>query len=188
MIEQEFKVMLTKEQYEMIQNLFNWESIITQVNFYYSDLNGELRKSNTTVIVRELNRKLLLQVKLHLSSKGSLHIKQEYEKEIEAIPKDIDSKALCNLCNQNNMPNVTMIGHLVTERNIIFLPDEVELCIDKNIYLDEIDYELEIEYRNQVPVGLLNKFRKLGLNFDKDVKGKHGRFISKYSLTAEQKG
>lgn len=35
MIENEFKIMLSKEQYDAIHTLYSWDSDVEQVNWYY---------------------------------------------------------------------------------------------------------------------------------------------------------
>ena len=64
MIENEFKIMLSKEQYDAIHTLYSWDSEVEQVNWYYDSESGELSGRHITCRVRTLGGRFYLQVKL----------------------------------------------------------------------------------------------------------------------------
>ena len=44
MIETELKTIVTKDQYDIINSIFNWEDIKTQINSYYISPDNILKK------------------------------------------------------------------------------------------------------------------------------------------------
>ena len=54
MIENEFKIMLTEEQYNAIHAMYEWDSEKRQVNSYYDDPELTCSERHITVRVREV--------------------------------------------------------------------------------------------------------------------------------------
>lgn len=75
----------------------------------------------------------------------------------------------------SDIPTVNYIGILETQRNEYIIDDTV-LCLDKNEYNGIIDYELEIEFQDQVDESVMQTLNEMGLSFDKTVDGKFTRF------------
>ena len=48
MIENEFKIMLSKEQYDAIHTFYSWDTEVEQVNWYYDSESGELSGRHIT--------------------------------------------------------------------------------------------------------------------------------------------
>lgn len=70
MLEQEYKRMLTKEQYDFIRANYRFDAEIIQTNFYYDTPDFRMIKNGFTVRVREIDsEKLFLQIKKKWSLK-----------------------------------------------------------------------------------------------------------------------
>lgn len=146
MIENEFKIMLSKTQYEKLLSSRDF-STVTQVNYYYDHFNnGELEMSahHVTVRVRELGGKFYLQMKLPTEKALS---RVELEKELEALPETLSGELLSSLA-QGDFPDVKMLGSLKTTRSV-WKFDGGEIDLDKSEYFRKVDYEVEIEFTNE---------------------------------------
>ena len=175
-IEKELKVLLNIEQYNMLKNKYIWENEFVQINYYYLDEKNYLKNNNMTVRIRELNDKYKLQIKIPIKECKALHIKNEYELDVERVYNVLPEMLLKEMCGIQTK-NVRLVGHLKTYRKTLLLAKDIELCLDKSQYLDKTDYELEIEYQEIMDDKLLDELKQLGLNFDSKVKGKFSRFI-----------
>ena len=176
MIEKEIKLLLTKSQYDIIDKSFEWKRTIIQNNHYYGTL--LLENSEYTIRIREIAKKMKLQVKVPIDTNSSLHIKKEYEKEVNDIPKCLSKEQLKSITNID-LVDVSYLGKLTTERKVCFFSNDVELCLDSNIYLEHCDYELEIEYKEDYPIDIIKKLSDLGIFIPEKSEGKYTRFIKK---------
>ena len=55
MIENEYKVMLSKEEYDRVKAVYQWDSVINQVNYYYDTTDFYLRRNDITFRIREID-------------------------------------------------------------------------------------------------------------------------------------
>ncbi len=177
MIETELKAMLSYEQYEKLNSMFTWDSIVSQTNHYYTDKSGKLKKHGITFRVRTIDDKSVIQVKKHTNSNSPLQICEESEFSIDSIPQNFSENEIEEMTGVK--VSTSYIGDLTTLRNSYMYSDGVEVCLDKNDYLDCTDYEIEIEYTSPVPQGLFDKLREIDVVFDKPSKGKFSRFITR---------
>ncbi len=178
MIEMELKQLINITQFDQVLSEFNIEKTIIQKNYYYCDNLGELKQKRVTVRVREIEDKFKLQIKVPVSEDGALHIKKEYEMDIDSAVDFLDGKKLSSLVN-DAMPDCQKIGSLTTERYISRYDNTTEICIDKSSYLGTTDYEIEIEFANEPDKGLLEKLKEFSIDFEDDCVGKYSRFITK---------
>lgn len=177
MIETELKAMLTREQYDTILNMFPWDFSKPQTNHYYTDKSGELKKQGITFRVRTIDENHVIQVKKHTNSNSPLQISEESEFPIADIPKNFSSSEIQKM---TGIPVETShIGDLVTLRSSYMFCDGVEICLDKNDFLDRCDYEIEIEYTTPIPQDLLDKLTEVGVMFNTPSKGKFSRFMTR---------
>ena len=79
-IEREIKISLTQEQYKTAEKLFQWGKIIEQTNFYYIP---QRDSGMTSIRVRQIGDRYFLQLKAPISENGALHVKKEYEQQLE---------------------------------------------------------------------------------------------------------
>ena len=180
MTETELKSMLTKEQYDIINAVFNWEDEKTQINSYYISPDNILKKHGITFRVRTINDEHIIQIKKHSGRNGALQISEESEFPIESIPDEFREDEVFKFCGIK--VQASLIGDLKTIRKSVFFADGVEVCLDKSEYLGTTDYEIEIEYTSPVPQELLDILYNEGVTFDKPCIGKFSRFMNRLSV------
>ena len=134
MIENEFKIMLSKEQYAAIHTLYSWDSEVEQVNWYYDSESGELSGRHITCRVRTLGGRFYLQVKLpaHENSSGAVS-RIELERELTSIPEFISGQELSEFSGAAGLPDVKLLGSLSTYRSVKRF-DGAEIDLDKSEY------------------------------------------------------
>lgn len=175
MLEKEIKIMLSEEEYLNLMRLMQPEKTVRQVNhYYYSKACSEKRIS---VRVREVGNKVLLQIKLPVSSSGALAVREEIEQELSRVPDRIDKEVLKELCGIDD--TAERIGSLETERSLCYMFDGVELCLDRNEYLGVVDHELEAEYTRAYPEEVIRLLNAQGIDTEKPARGKFSRFLER---------
>lgn len=164
-IEKEYKMMIDEKIYDMLtQN----QKSFHQTNFYYTS------NSNSGMRIREKGGKYIFTLKIR---------KDDYAEEYEfEIPENsLDNKRIKELLNNFNIKNPQYLGKMETQRTIIKL-DDGEICIDKNSYLNEIDYEIEYELYD-ASIGnnqeLLTYLKKYNLEYIPNTITKYARFLNK---------
>lgn len=178
MIEKELKMMLSKEEYQLLMDKINWDYKINQKNYYYFDENSINLEEKTTIRIREIDNQFKLQLKLPIKKEGAIHIKKEIEKDIEDIPKELSKEFLTELSGQE-IGTAKLIGVLSTERFIYKWNDKIEFCLDKNNYLNIQDYELEVEYEDELSEDIFGFLDLMELNYRESTIGKCTRFVKK---------
>lgn len=182
MTEKEIKVMLDEGQYEEIKDLFQWDEKIRQVNHYYVNSDTDSGKK-LTIRVRDKDSRHFLQIKRPKSEESSLHISEEYEKEIGLVPDRLSSDELTELTGFY-VPDSFLIGSLSTERWLCRTYPKLEICLDKVEYFDVEEYELELEYTGDYPEEAVELLKGKGIVFEEKVNGKYYRFLK----CAKEKG
>lgn len=143
MIENEFKIMLTKAQYEKLRGSREF-SAVEQVNYYYDTENLEMSARHITVRVRELGGKFYLQMKLPTEKALS---RVELEAELEELPETLPGDLLNSLA-KGEFLELKKLGSLKTTRSV-WKFDGGEVDLDKSEYFGKTDYEVEIEFTNE---------------------------------------
>lgn len=179
MIEKEQKIKISQQQYDLVKDLFDWDSKVVQTNFYYGDLNTVEINSELTIRIREIGNNRILQIKKPISYNKSVHIKEEFEKSVDSIPSSISKEELKEVVGID-MPDVSLLGKLETLRFTSKWDDKTEICLDKSQYFDNIDYEIEIEYQDELPEEIITKLNKNSIILADKVYGKFARFMSCY--------
>ncbi len=181
MIENEFKVMLTEEQYSKIHSMFAWQKEIEQTNYYFDTADLSLVNAHITCRVRLIDGKYLLQMKL---PNGAAYSRIEIEQELgDTLPGTLSGQQLSALCGKEDMPDVKLIGELKTMRSVKKFGDAAEIDLDKSTYFGKTDYELEIEFTDEATARavLAEITLNAGLTPKGDVcLGKIHRFIAEY--------
>lgn len=180
MTENEFKVMLTAEQYENLLKLYDFVTF-TQVNHYFDTDALAMSERHVTVRVRELDGKFFLQMKLPTSVNYS---RVELSKELPELPDTISGAELTELAKPVGVecPDVKRLGELKTTRGV-WKFDGGEIDLDRSEYFGKTDYELEIEFTDeQAARTVLNEISsRLGLAPNGGVcTGKVRRFLEEY--------
>lgn len=179
LIEKEIKVILSKEQYDSIGKILKWEKEFEQINYYYLDKEKEIDKRGITVRVRDKNKKLKLQVKCPVTTEKALHVKREYEYDIDEVIESIDSSLLKEIYNED-FGELFLMGKLVTFRKESLWSDNILICLDKSTYLEYEDFELEIEFKDELDENLIRLLKEKNITFNKGTFGKCRRFFRRY--------
>ena len=134
MLEFEKKVLITQKEYEMLtEQKYTNGTTYRQTNYYYDTDDFKLNKSGITCRVRERDGSCKATIKDHQ------HPWQECSVENLISCKGEPDKFFKRLGLQCQ-------GSLQTERTVFTVCPGVGVMIDKNTYLDAVDYELEVEY------------------------------------------
>lgn len=174
-IENEFKIMLDKAEYEKILAMYEFTSIV-QTNHYYDTDDLDMSERHTTVRVRELDGKCFLQVKLPTEVSFS---RVEFCEELDGIPESISSERLKSLTGAD-LPDVRRLGALKTTRNIHKF-DGGEIDLDFSEYFGVTDYELEIEFSDETAArAVLDEIRAAVPARGEVCSGKFHRFIDEF--------
>lgn len=179
MLETELKRIITKDVYEKIHAAFSWDSEYEQVNYYYSDKNGLLRKNHITVRVRTKDGMAKLQIKNHKNSDSALQICEETERDIQGIPEIIDAKTAYEATGLD-CGELFLMGSAATLRSSLMWDGNTEICLDRTRYFGITDYEIEVEYTYKVNPKLIKQLSELGVEFNEKTKGKFSRFLKEY--------
>lgn len=189
MIENEFKIMLTADQYEQIHGMFSgWDKELEQVNYYYDTPELEMSERHITVRVRKLSGRFYLQMKLPAQAAGNGAVSRiELEKELSGLPELISGGDLCELSGEE-LPDVSLLGELSTKRSVKLF-DGAEIDLDKSEYFGRKDYELEVEYtRESTAQEILDMIRsRVTLDMIVPSTGKIRRFLAEYLLNCEER-
>lgn len=185
MIENEFKIMLTEQQYTKLREAYSWNRVITQTNHYYDTEQLSLSQKHITCRVRTLGGECFLQMKL---PNGAAYSRVELEKRLGGtVPDFLPAEDLNELAGgySEPLPEVKRLGALTTERSIK-LYEGAELDLDKSSYFGVTDFELEIEFTDEAAArALLAEVKETaGITAAEEVcPGKIHRFIAQYKKT-----
>lgn len=190
MIENEFKKMLTKAQYERIYEQYGWDKVIKQVNYYYDTPSLELSERHITCRVRKIGEALFLQIKFPNGAAG--YSRHEIERNLEGnVPQKLSAELLESVVGEylGVMPEAELLGELSTERCVKHF-DGAELDLDKSSYFSKTDYELEVEFTDEnIARSLVERLsRYANLPESSDVcAGKIRRFLAEYLAQKKQR-
>ena len=182
MIENEFKIMLSQEQYEKLLAMYEWDEVIIQTNHYFDNKELLLAGRGITCRVREIDGEYFLQMKFPPAENSAEYSRMELEKPLDHLPDLMKAEDLPLPNGHDKLPDVKRVGALKTTRNVHrFEGGEIDL--DKSEYFGKIDYEIEIEFTDE------NSARKVldEIKTKLDIKpnslvctGKIHRFIDAY--------
>ena len=181
MTELEKKLLLSKEEFELLMKHFGFdaktpsEPIVKQTNYYYDTDDLLMNQKNITCRIRFKDGKYKGTIKQHLP--GSEHSTETDIEVYDGITKNTFIDMGLNLK-----------GELLTERHIVLKDATCEVVLDRNTYLDHEDYELEIEYApmcEQYAARILQTIiNLLKINLPSQrIPSKSERFFERYSLT-----
>lgn len=188
MIENEFKIMLSEEQYSTVHAMYEWDSEKLQVNSYYDDDELHCSDSHITVRVRSVGDKSLLQIKMPpaVAADNGAVSRIELERELDGVPETISSAELESLCGER-LPDVKLLGTLGTFRSVKHFAG-AEIDLDKSECFGKTDYELEVEYTDEAAAeAVLAKIsEKVPLDRNAPTTGKIRRFLEEYKKSAHE--
>ncbi len=178
MIEQEYKELLTKEQFNELLKEFSPDNSITQINHYYADKEGVLSEKRITLRVREIGSKFKLELKMPVSEAKGLHIKKEHSERLTGLPEYFNGDKISEIINCK-VNDCYRLGSLTTERHSYKWDKHTEICLDKSSYFDTVDYEIEVEYSKKFDKKLKDILSRHYVSFEHECKGKYSRFLEK---------
>ncbi|MGT2751195.1 CYTH domain-containing protein [Streptococcus orisasini] len=178
MIEKEYKYLITEDEFLSLKQKINPRKFVVQENYYFDTENLEYFKHNMTVRIRK-KEDLQLQIK-NKEKVGSYieSLEQHFDLPLKEIPNKINLHTLGAQVKYLDLPPIIgLVGKLKTERYIAHYKD-IKICLDKNFYYDNVDFELELEFQDRKTVA---DFLKLfNFNHPTNKVGKYERFLSKY--------
>ncbi len=133
MYEFENKYPLSAEEYTyLLHQVFDNSSAIHQTNYYFDTPELVFHRRGITCRIREKDGKYVATIKEHHGDGGNLE-------RSEAAFGEWDTRFFHGL-------GVSLCGSLHTVRSIVYKDDFCTVMLDKNSYLDAVDYEMEVEY------------------------------------------
>ena len=136
MVEREKKILLTSGEYYYLILLGQYcLKTEEQVNYYYDTEDYSFDKKGITCRIRQKNGQHHATIKRHSLKDPNVSIEKK--------------------CLVNDAFDITFFrdlgvkyhGNLTTKRSTVVPCYGVTVCLDKNTYLNKIDYELEVEYK-----------------------------------------
>lgn len=206
MIEQEIKVLLDEAEFvrlALLSKNCNGRQVI-QTNHYFDTADFWFDRQGISIRIREKEGNYSLTFKVTDSQSSNIKIKTSRE-----FNYPLDSQTLIKLLRdetsidrsdfqfapeidiyQEQLARVKYLGKLVTER-VKFRPaanlPEVEL--DRNCYLDTVDWELECELNSTAEMQQVEKWlTDIGIKLEKPAMSKNSRFIRCYKSLKKSYG
>lgn len=184
MTEWEKKVLLTEKAY---RDLITWAGTsaktIVQNNYYFDTEDRAFHKRGITCRIREKDANYVATIKRHIG-------KKESEEQAAEVRHAFDTTLFADM-------GVSFQGCLKTTRTTLCFDTGVTATVDKNEYLDVIDYELEIEYSKEyeqqaktmetVLLYVISKYGNDPVQMKSDPPNKSARFFHRKSRIAEKK-
>lgn len=135
MLEFERKYLLSKSEYETICNSFAFPIDKSRhENYYYDTSDLKMNEKGITCRIRKKDNMSISTIKNHRTMEKDCSI----ECSGRSSPIFDDSRFI--------QMGLLLQGVLTTERSVLYKDDSCEIVVDRNAYLGEMDYELEIEY------------------------------------------
>lgn len=140
-IEIEYKLLVSKENFEKLSNLYQNKQFIKQTNTYYDTPNNDLRKKHCAMRIREKDGKFMITLKV-----PTIRGHEEFECYVsENTANAINQSEVRKVLNELNISqDIIVLGECTTYRAVVET-DKAELCFDINEYNQITDYEIEYE-------------------------------------------
>lgn len=149
MLEYEKKVLLTKEEYSALIGLKDEVLNEEQTNYYFDTNSFDMNRKGITCRIRQKDGIYKATVKHHdtvysgRSTEEDIYEGSEYNASFfEALGLHIQ-------------------GELITIRALLFTDPYCEIVLDKNAYLGDMDFEIEVEYAEE--------YEEKALDYLKDI-------------------
>ena len=174
-IEVEYKILVEKDVFEKLSDLYPNKTFIKQVNTYYDTENHDLRKKHCAMRIREKEDTFMITLKV-----PTINGHEEFECFVsENSPKMFKESEIATILEKLGInEDVIVIGECTTYRGMV-VTDKAELCFDINEYNGITDYE--IEYEQTCDHDGITEFNKIlsqvGLTFTKNCRSKIRRTL-----------
>lgn len=176
-VETEYKLLVSKEEFERLSALYPDKTFVKQVNTYYDTKDMQLRKLKCAMRIREKDNKFLFTLKTP-DPNGHLEHECMVSKNSVDVFQQAEIKKLLN--ELGIVEDIVMITNLKTERAVINA-GYAELCFDINEYNGFTDYE--IEYEETAAHDGITEFNRIlanaGLHYESNCPSKIARAMSK---------
>ena len=168
-IEKEYKMLLTKYQFELLINNIKGLNKRAQINYYYQ---VKPQSNKLMVRIRQINNQYFFTLKYQSD--------QLYEYEFEISHHSLDDERINSLFDKFKIDEAVYIGSMKTIR--YYKDDQYgELCLDHNLYHEMEDYEFEYELydSNQNHSQYVNELLlKYDIKFNNNSHSKFKRFLT----------
>ena len=175
-IEKEYKVLLTEFQYQQLVSLLSPNQPVKQTNYYYDTVDHQIQNKKGAMRIREKDGKYIFTLKIRKSDDSLF----EYEKIVQANdPSVFFDNDIIQLLNKYGLSGpFQQIGYMTTYRSLC-IRENAEICLDRNIYKNKTDYEIEYEYKKEhdglsIFEAILHK---VGLHYEKNCASKIARAL-----------
>lgn len=184
MIENEYKILTDKNTfYNMLEYITdNYKDAdkkrIVQCNYYYDTENFDLYNNFITFRIRQKEKSLTQQIKIK-NVVTNTQISEEIEQSVSAVENSYKPDELLNQFEIYD--DINLLGSLVTERTHHIINDGLCIDFDITMYLGITDYEIEIEYDEDMKSEAEKIYNIISENIsDRTINGKYARFIQQY--------
>ena len=174
-LEIEYKSLLSETEFGKLKKQFSEFPPILQTNTYFDSEDRSLYQQHISLRIRQMNGEFVLTIKHPYGE----HV-QEYNAEIadSKLSTLVSHPYIEKYINPYISREIGVLGTLSTSRISIPFRQGV-LCLDQNMYLNKIDYELEYELNENCTddyEGFLFFLAQYEID-EKKAKGKFFRFI-----------
>ena len=174
-IEKEFKILVSKEQFEILKEDYEPLNFEKQVNVYYDSKDFIIKNKKGAMRIRTKNGKHIFTLKMH-SPEGL----REYECEVDKNDvSSLQKEEIVSLLNEYKLhADFSSIATLTTYR-AVYESEFAELCFDISYYNNTMDYEIEYEFKKEHDgITIFNSFlSKANLTYTKNCKSKIKRAL-----------
>ena len=135
MLEYEKKLMITRNEFDTLLNVFCKNDAGTiQTNYYFDTEDFSMNKNGITCRIRAKKGEYTACIKHHNFNNKECSIEENIAEELKFKPEIFESLGLMYQ------------GLLISERHILYQDNICKMTIDFNVFLGIKDYELEVEY------------------------------------------
>lgn len=175
-IEKEYKILVSKHQFETLLKKYPEAVFHKQINSYYDTSSCQVRQQVGAMRIRELNGQFIFTLKQHTDDGVLEHEMIVHENSVSVFKEGEVQQLLHSLHIEDE---IQMIATLTTYRAVIDT-GKAELCFDYNEYGNTSDYEIEYEYKMEHDGKTeLNKILKtIGLHYEKNCASKIARALA----------
>lgn len=142
-IEKEYKILVTKSQFESLMKLYDHLEVAQQENVYYDTADGLVKAANGSMRIRHKNGKYIFTLKIK-HPEGHLELEKEVS---DGNPLHLwnDPEIAQWFQEYSITGELVELGRLKTKR-ALYRDELAELCFDISEYHGITDYEIEYEY------------------------------------------
>lgn len=176
-IEKEFKILVSKDKFDLLCDMYKPLTFIKQINQYYDTPNNLIKNKHGAMRIRTKNNKHIFTLKIYKNNELL-----EYECEVrENSIHSLNQSNIVSLLNSYDIVGPFVETTSLTTNRAMVINDDAELCFDENFYNGICDYEIEYEFRREHDG--LSKFNeileKVDLHYESNCKSKIARALNK---------